>query len=1028
MSEKPCGWTRKRVTLFMMPGISLRRWSRLTLGVALSCLPRPACADRLPPLVATPATPGAPAGRDGGGVAGVGTCLCQYAHDDGGGELDVGVVGGGVEEVVIANAYVVRSECAVLDTILVAWGVTLPSSAITVAIYNDPNNDGDPSDIAEADRLVSAMGVTANEGTDVLNAYAIAPTDVGGLGVIFVTAMTMDTGDDTPLRIDEGTSAMSSWFATGFTDADDPFQTGDVGLLDAIDLPGNFMIRAEGTGQSTCPSDLDGNLATDVDDLISVILDWSCGVAAGPVPCGQCAGDVDGDGDTDVDDLIDLVLAFGPCAIENETCALAPDAIGGAGTVVLGFINCEPTANPFNTVGASLDGAPYACAPGAAGDVWFRFVAACEGSLVIDTDGSGFDTVLEVYAAGNCAGLGAPLACDDGSGLDGLDSRVQLDGVQDGDTFFIRVGGSGGAEGGGSLNICCAQLVPDNDDCVGALPISNGLTPFSNLEATTDGPAHPECENFGDGGITLDDVWFSYVADCGGAPGDPGLLTISTCEDVGGSATFDTDLVIYDVEAVEGPICDNLAEALLGCNDDDLENPCGFDEPFHSRLQVPVLHGRQYLVRVGGWGGLGEDQDIGTGELFVDCQPADDDVCSFATAILPDVPMQVQTCSATIDSFAPVCSGGNTPGQPGRWLVAVGSGSELTLELCNLNDGSFPDTRLSVYCGNLAGAPGSPADCTDLRCVDAEPNDNNPNCPFTETLTWCGAPGVQYLILVHGQGVPGCGLIDVSLTESAGGALCDPPCVSLGACCLDGGDTCMDDVVDLQCAVLGGEHFAGQTCAAIQCPCDDFDLALQQHCSDTPLTGSIRCQQDGSQADSWYYRQFTASDGLTNPFTVCALEMGIFEVIAALGTAGTPVTICLYDVPLASLTFAPDGTTLTTPVACRTVLVTEAMTETYQLFPIGATISTGTLTVEVFTPSGLAGEFAGNSVDLADNRPINDGCDTNNACGGCGELTPSGSSFVRAPFCGVNSPVAYENLGPGFPGAALLWRVHGKAP
>jgi hypothetical protein len=57
-------------------------------------------------------------------------------------------------------------------------------------------------------------------------------------------------------------------------------------------------------GSCTCPADLDGSGAVDVQDLIVVLLDW--GAAGGP-------GDIDGSGVVDVQDLIAVLLVWGPC-------------------------------------------------------------------------------------------------------------------------------------------------------------------------------------------------------------------------------------------------------------------------------------------------------------------------------------------------------------------------------------------------------------------------------------------------------------------------------------------------------------------------------------------------------------------------------------------------------------------------------------------------------------------------------------------------------------------------------------------
>ncbi len=68
--------------------------------------------------------------------------------------------------------------------------------------------------------------------------------------------------------------------------------------VDAISLS-----MADCEDDNPCPSDLDGNGQTDVDDILAVIAAFGSGAG----------GDADGDGDTDVDDILAVVAGFGPC-------------------------------------------------------------------------------------------------------------------------------------------------------------------------------------------------------------------------------------------------------------------------------------------------------------------------------------------------------------------------------------------------------------------------------------------------------------------------------------------------------------------------------------------------------------------------------------------------------------------------------------------------------------------------------------------------------------------------------------------
>ncbi|MCZ6651609.1 MAG: hypothetical protein O7D91_01070, partial [Planctomycetota bacterium] len=149
---------------------------------------------------------------------------------------------------------------------------------------------------------------------------------------------------------------------------------------------------------------------------------------------------------------------------------------------------------------------------------------------------------------------------------------------------------------------------PDNNDCDNSIEIFDGVTEFDTTIASTDGLAHPDVPCQFDG-QTYHDIWYDYLASC------TGNLTVTTCEQLGGSADYDTDLVVYD----GCDICLPGDDLVLGCNDDDPNNPCGNDlnGPFHSTVVVSVDSGNCYKIRIGGW----QSGSVGTGNVFIACQP-----------------------------------------------------------------------------------------------------------------------------------------------------------------------------------------------------------------------------------------------------------------------------------------------------------------------------------------------------------------------------------------------------------------------
>ena len=165
--------------------------------------------------------------------------------------------------------------------------------------------------------------------------------------------------------------------------------------------------------------------------------------------------------------------------------------------------------------------------------------------------------------------------------------------------YCIGIGGTWRGVGSTCDGVTCSA---GSDNCEYAPTIGDGIYFVDTTNATTDGPNHEECITGGDNGQTGNDRWFTYI------PDSDGQLTVSTCEQVGGSADYDTDLVIYD-----GADCDNLV--LLDCNDDTTDYDCGNEKGgWHSNVVVPVTQGSSYLIRLGSW----QEGNVGTAELFVE--------------------------------------------------------------------------------------------------------------------------------------------------------------------------------------------------------------------------------------------------------------------------------------------------------------------------------------------------------------------------------------------------------------------------
>jgi hypothetical protein len=128
-------------------------------------------------------------------------------------------------------------------------------------------------------------------------------------------------------------------------------------------------------------------------------------------------------------------------------------------------------------------------------------------------------------------------------------------------------------------------LAPSNNSCASGILINEGLTPFTTLGASTDGPD----ESGGGCGAIESDVWYKYINPC------EGTVTIGVCD-----ADFDTQIAVYQV-------CPGAPDQFIACNDDF----CGQQSQL-TFSGVATL----YRLRVGGAGGA-----TGSGTLDITCTP-----------------------------------------------------------------------------------------------------------------------------------------------------------------------------------------------------------------------------------------------------------------------------------------------------------------------------------------------------------------------------------------------------------------------
>lgn len=175
----------------------------------------------------------------------LGPSLDEYAIDDGTQDNSIGLTGGG--DVIWLNQFNVLPGLETITTVSVAWGNVPNGTAATILIYDDPNDDGDPTD---AVLLTSFATTIANANTDTLNLIDVPDTNVGSAGDgFFVGAYVTGGPGQFPAALDEASSAGRSWVAgddAGLGNIND-LSLNDLPPSTLVDvgLPGNWMVRAD---------------------------------------------------------------------------------------------------------------------------------------------------------------------------------------------------------------------------------------------------------------------------------------------------------------------------------------------------------------------------------------------------------------------------------------------------------------------------------------------------------------------------------------------------------------------------------------------------------------------------------------------------------------------------------------------------------------------------------------------------------------------------------------------------------------
>lgn len=269
--------------------------------------------------------------------------------------------------------------------------------------------------------------------------------------------------------------------------------------------------------------------------------------------------------------------------------------------------NAEPVGDGTytgSTVCAAPDGEASCGFSNETPSVWYSWTATCDGTLVLDTCGSNFDTVLSVYR-GAC-GAFQELACVDDDLSFCVDniraSRIAMP-VFSGEVYTIRLAGYNGSTGTFTLNV--QSFTANNFTCDTAAPLSGDTIEFDGTCAAGAGGRFCNTPINGPG------IWYEYTTNC------PGPKTITFCR-TGGPSRGLFSVFTGDCAAPTCVASRNLTSLPQFC-------PSGV-----SVLTFNAAVGVTYRICYTQFAGT----PLGSGQLSINSTPPANDVCSGAATLL----------------------------------------------------------------------------------------------------------------------------------------------------------------------------------------------------------------------------------------------------------------------------------------------------------------------------------------------------------------------------------------------------------
>ena len=350
-----------------------------------------------------------------------------------------------------------------------------------------------------------------------------------------------------------------------------------------------------------------------------------------------------------------------------------------------------------NRGATSEEGEPDHAGQVAISSIWWTWTAPVNGQVTINTDGSGYDTLLGIYTGSTVSGLYEVASNDDDDIISPQSSVTFV--VSSGVTYHIAVAGKGRESGDTVINL--SMLFNDDFDDAIEIAGDSGSLLASNIGATKETGEDDHAGNRG--GVS---VWWMWTST------------------KNGTVTFDTD----------GSAIDTLLAAYIGNSVDNLIERASDDNGTalapQSSITFWAYMGETYYIVIDGAGY--ETGDVALNWSFVyndnfaDALPLSIDDEGYATA---------NNADATFESGEPAHAG--VSGGASIWWAWT------PVQNCNVTfdtRGSSFDTLLAVYTGTYVAG-----------LTEVVSNDDDTAISPLSKVNFDAVAGTTYYIAVDGN-------------------------------------------------------------------------------------------------------------------------------------------------------------------------------------------------------------------------------------------------------------------------------------